>query len=529
MKDITVKYQDQLKVIASAIIIGLFYPPMSSSYIVLFFLVPFICVLNKKDSNGIVNGFIFGFFISLSSSYWIMSNAGAPVWLRIVSGIGFFSFSGFYYAVMGGVFSLVKKAFPNKAIWFLPLVWGGMEHLMLYKEFAFPWTLLANAFTTKIEFIQISEYFGVIFVSMTLVLFSVLIYRISENLRTSNKDKAQKASVIKFVSIHGLSLVVLFSTVYLWGSSRYKYFSEKGKDLPVVKVAMIHAGLDIDYKWQKSNFRKIVEGQYAQTDSVMIFKPDLVLWGETNFPKYLENYPGSVKKFKKYSIDNDVDISTGALGFNYYEDTEKIEKFNSVFFFSGDKEYTRYDKTMLVPFGEAFPYSNILTFLKDISLGQANFDRGDNKELFEMRSGNKFITTICYEGIFPYYNARFVSMGAEFLTNVSNDAWYENTDEVYQHSRFNIFRSIENRRTTVRLANKAESSIIYPSGKQEILFDNEGPFCKVIDVPVNSEQTFFTKNYKIIAGFIIGLNLMLIGWSIIIIKIRRKKYLTTER
>ncbi|MDA3838456.1 MAG: apolipoprotein N-acyltransferase [Candidatus Delongbacteria bacterium] len=522
MKNLFVKYQDQLKVIISAMLIGLFYPPTGSSYIVLFLLVPFICVLNKEGKSGLVNGFIFGFFLSLISSAWIMANSGAPVWLRIVSGFGFFSFSGFYYAAMGGMFSLIKKAFPKKAIWFLPLVWGGMEHLMLYKEFAFPWTLLANGFTTKIEFIQIAELFGVIFVSMLLVFFSVLMFKIIENIVLMKKDTKQKSTAIKAIIIQGLTLVIIFCSVYFWGNSRLKYFSEKGKELPVVKVAMIHAGLGSDYKWQKANFRKIVRDQYALSDSSLAEKPDLILWGETNFPKYIENYPRSIKEFKKYSIENNVDISTGALGFNFDEKTEIIEKFNSVFFYSGNNEYIRYDKTMLVPFGEAFPYSNIFPFLKDISLGQANFDRGDNKELFKMKTGNKFITTICYEGLFPYYNARYVAMGAEFLTNVSNDAWYENTDQVYQHSRFNIFRSIENRRSTIRLANRAESSIIFPSGEQNILYDNEGEFFKVVDVPVNSELTFFTKNYKVIAGIIIGMNLLLLVMSIYTIKLKRK-------
>ncbi|NOR45200.1 MAG: apolipoprotein N-acyltransferase, partial [Candidatus Delongbacteria bacterium] len=426
------KYQDKFIVILSAMAVGVFFPPVSSSYVVLLLLVPYIYVLNKEKTSGITIGFIFGFFLSLSSSYWIMSNAGAPVWLRIVSGFGFFSFSGFYYAAMGGIFSLVKKAFPSKAIWALPLVWGGMEHLMMYEEFAFPWTLFANAFTTKIEFIQISELFGVIFVSMLLVFFSVLIYKIIEHIILFRKDSEKKKTAIKAVLIQGLTLIILFFSIYFWGSSRYKYFSEKGKEFQSVKVAMIHAGMGVDYKWQKSNFRKIVRSQYALTDSSLAESPDLILWGETNFPKYLENYPGSINKFKQYCTDKNVDMSVGALGFNYYEETEKVEKFNSVFFFSGNNEQIRYDKTMLVPFGESFPYSNILTFLKDISLGQANFDRGDNKELFVMKTGNKFITTICYEGIFPYYSARFVSMGAEFLANVSNDAWYENTNEVYQ-------------------------------------------------------------------------------------------------
>ena len=109
MKNFFVKYQDKLIVTLSAVLVGRFYPPVESSYIVLLFLVLYIYVLNKEETNGITTGFIFGFFISLSSSYWITSNAGVSGWVSIASGIGFFSFSGFYYAAMGGMFSLIKK------------------------------------------------------------------------------------------------------------------------------------------------------------------------------------------------------------------------------------------------------------------------------------------------------------------------------------------------------------------------------------------------------------------------------------
>ncbi|MDD4206074.1 MAG: apolipoprotein N-acyltransferase, partial [Candidatus Delongbacteria bacterium] len=283
--------------------------------------------------------------------------------------------------------------------------------------------------------------------------------------------------------------------------------------------SLIHPGLDVDYKWEKKNFKNIIDTQLTLSEAAIPEKPILIIWGESNFPKYLENNPSYIGEFLIFAADKKVDLCIGSLGYDYFPETESFKKYNSVFFFDQNNQTSRYDKRKLVPFGESFPFAWALSFLKDISLGQANFDKGENNEPFEMTSGNKLHTNICYEALFPYYNASLVRKGSEFIVNVSNDAWYEGTRQVYQHSRFNVFRAIENRRSIVRLANKAENSLFLPTGEQRILFYNEKNTQKTVIVPINGELTFYTLYGRYFALFLLLLNGVILTAGLLKIKI----------
>ncbi len=76
----------------------------------------------------------------------------------------------------------------------------------------------------------------------------------------------------------------------------------------------------------------------------------------------------------------------------------------------------------------------------------------------------RFATLICYEGIFPALTRRFVLAGADFLVNISNDAWYGRTSAPYQHLSMVTFRAVENRVPVVRATNTGVSAFVYADG-----------------------------------------------------------------
>ena len=289
-------------------------------------------------------------------------------------------------------------------------------------------------------------------------------------------------------------------------------------------------------KWEKEQFREIVETQFNLSEAAIteidstIGKTDLIIWGETNFPGYLQVKPQYYSRFRRFARKNKVNMLIGSLGFDRIrtddENDDVVLKYNSAFNFSESGEVIRYDKIKLVPFGEVFPYSNMFSFLKEISLGQANFDRGTEQTIFTLKNKNdesiNYAVSICYEGLFSYYNAEYAKLGSNFFVNISNDAWYEGSTEIYQHSRFNIYRAIENRRSVVRLANKAENSYIEPSGKLNVLFDKDEVIAKTVNIVSNDEKTFFTKNHKIIKSVIIYSNLLFLLFVIVKKYYRRK-------
>ncbi len=487
-----------IAVIVSGLITGLLFPPVQSTYAVILLMIPLVHALYTNPERSVRYSFLFGLALTVASCWWIFSNSGADAaWIKIVSGFGLFLVSASYYALFGLIYKYSRRLFGKRAIWTLPLIWGGMETAMLFEELAFPWTYLAHTLTGKTEFIQIAEYFGVTSVSMAVLYISILLY-------SSIKYLLIKDSFRTYTRLQ--AALLLFFGLIIFGWLRMGSIDSQLENADTIKASLIHPGLDVEYKWEKKNFNAIIENQMKLSEAALLEDPDLIIWGESNFPKYLENSPSYIGDFLIFAADKKTDLCIGSLGYDYFPETESFKKYNSVFFFDQNNSKFRYDKRKLVPFGESFPFAWALTFLKEISLGQANFDKGDNNAPFEMTSGNKFHTNICYEALFPYYNASLVRKGSQFIVNVSNDAWYENTRQVYQHSRFNVFRAIENRRSIVRLANKAENSVFLPTGEQRILFYNEKNTQKTVSVPLNGELTFYTLYGRYFALFLLLLN-----------------------
>src|SRR5262249_26632258 len=105
----------------------------------------------------------------------------------------------------------------------------------------------------------------------------------------------------------------------------------------------------------------------------------------------------------------------------------------------------------------------------------------------------RFGTLICYEGIFPALTRLFVRDGADFLVNVTNDAWYGTTSAPYQHLAQATFRTVENRVPMVRAANTGISAIIDADGRIRW----QGPLFEMLwhvdDIRWTGVRTFYTR------------------------------------
>ena len=124
----------------------------------------------------------------------------------------------------------------------------------------------------------------------------------------------------------------------------------------------------------------------------------------------------------------------------------------------------RYDKVQLLAFGEYMPFSNWIPQLKGLVEGVGDFRPGEKIEPLCWED-TCFGVLICFEAILKPISREFVDKGAEFLVNITNDAWFGDTSCPEQHLMLSAFRAVENRTWLVRVANTGISAFVDPVGR----------------------------------------------------------------
>jgi apolipoprotein N-acyltransferase len=124
-----------------------------------------------------------------------------------------------------------------------------------------------------------------------------------------------------------------------------------------------------------------------------------------------------------------------------------------------------YEKHYLVPVVERVPFVPVRWFRALPGLGRwsGGFGRGRDLPLYSTAVGD-FGVLICYESAFEDLARRYRRAGADFLVNITNDAWFGRTSAPYQHASHLVLRAIETRMGVARAANSGISEFVDPLG-----------------------------------------------------------------
>jgi apolipoprotein N-acyltransferase len=158
---------------------------------------------------------------------------------------------------------------------------------------------------------------------------------------------------------------------------------------------------------------------------------------------------------------------------NKIRDNVWIDYYNSAINLSNSKPFEVNHKTKLVVGTEFMPYKwilepiigNLMLDLGGTTVSKASQPISELNVFEHSTKDLKTIPIICYETVYGEFVSNYTNKGADFITIISNDAWWGNTAGHKHLLSYARLRAIENRRYIVRSANSGISSIINHKGE----------------------------------------------------------------
>ncbi len=408
-------------------------------------LIPLLLVLTvNRPWVALFYGVLFGSYRTLLVNFWL--GTFSLVSLQFATTVFVFNYLLFFVVLVPAYRSIrVGRVF------LLALGWTLFEYLHSIGFLGYPWALQGHALYSQPALIQVASLSGVWGVSFMVVLVNAALADavLGRLLR--------RRRVLLMPAFAGLVvLVVILAGLVVLAQDADRDPGE------TVRIALVQQNSDP----RKHDYTRTLNSLISLTDRALESDPDLVAWSETAFVPNIrrwsqEDAPRSrlvrlVNRFLEYQRSIDTWLLTGNDDYEVVrdEDGEEIDRLNynaAVLFSPAGERRDTYRKIKLVPFTEHFPYEEELPWVYDLLMDfdVTFWEPGETRTVFRHPKFT-FSTPICYEDAFPNEVRRFVLAGAEVILNISNDYWSLTNVAAQQHFVAGLFRSVENRRPTVR-------------------------------------------------------------------------------
>ncbi|MCK4649116.1 apolipoprotein N-acyltransferase [bacterium] len=464
----------------------------------------FLAIRDKSPGNAFGLGLLAG----------LISFSGILYWIGILSPlIGLLIlvfYLALYIAFFCFLFTLLSRRSKSVTRYLISAagLWVSLEYLRSSLLTGFPWTLLGHSQYRNISLIQMSEFTGVYGVSFLIVLVNAVIASVISRVRLSASKAGGSTRGVRRIIVPVIIVAIIVGACFTWGRLKL------GNSFPpsctsTLRVGIVQGNVDLEEKWSSILHEKVLDKHVRLTEEVARKEPDLIVWSETATASCLKHEGGDLIKLSDLANKLKSHLLIGSLDL-----ADRGDYYNSAFLISpqGNIAY-QYNKVHLVPFGEFVPFKKEIPSLAKFveGLGGGGFKAGEELTLFDI-DGKRFGVLICYEAAFDNLVRNFVKKDADFIVNITNDAWYKKTSAPYQHFSFAIFRAIENRVPLVRAANTGISGFIDPYGriKKDLDIFLEGTLFDKISL--KKQKTFYTTYGNLFAYLCLGLSgLFLIG------------------
>lgn len=442
--------------IASGLLLGVAFPNLDLEPLAWIGFVPLLlAVRGTRPRRAFALGWTTGLVFYLVTVYWVVYTITRYTAVPMVLAAGILVLMAAILACYHGAFAaglcwLEDRGLP--AFWLAPALWVTLEWARSWFVVGFPWAALGYSQHRFHDLIQMVEVTGVYGVSALLVFFNVVAAE-ALVVRRGRRELLAALSV--------LTVLVLFTPL----AGRWRVASLASQP-PAghLRVAIAQGNIEQDHKWDPAYQGETLVRYRELTAAAAALHPDLVVWPETATPFFFQQ-PGPLRdEVLAIAEQNHVNLLFGSPAFRQDDAGVMREQNRAYLVTSEGREVASYDKIQLVPFGEYVPFGSVLFFVSQIAPAVGEMEAGLAPTVFQI-AGGRFGVLVCYEGIFPALTRRFVADGADFLVNITNDAWYGPTSAPRQHLVQASLRAVENRTPLVRAANTGISAFIDADGR----------------------------------------------------------------
>lgn len=420
-------------------ILTLAFAPFNIAPIAIVSLIVLLYSLDEQSNvKSFIIGYLWGYGFNFTSLYWIVNSLNADAekfgWLYYPGLFLIPSVIAIYFGLMSLIFVLFTRWMENsyvKSIIFATL-WFSQEFLREIFIIPWGWNHLGYSLVVSTEISQIAYFIGVKGISAVMALLSAIIFY-----------ELKKGIIITVAT--GVSL-------FVYGYIKVDSYQYEG-NLPRMDIIQPnYHDISYDPVARTNDFVKTLRFIRNSIGS------DIIILPEGTYPSILR--ADKSIHFPSNLLPKDKLVVLGADVWKFNDD----QYFNSIIVVQGGNVKSHYFKQILVPFGEYFPGSSLLPSLfKKIARGMGEFSSGSGSKIIKIGK-YKALASICYEGVFPMH---FYEDGkdADFILNISNDAWFGDSIGIYQHFAMLRMRAIEAGLPIIRGTVNGISAIIDPLGR----------------------------------------------------------------
>tara|TARA_B100000963_G_scaffold15969_1_gene12241 strand:- start:173 stop:1777 length:1605 start_codon:yes stop_codon:yes gene_type:complete len=435
-------------------IISSFSLPPYNYFFINFITFPFLFYIlvdntNKNLLNNFFIGWIYGFGFFLSNLYWISNSLKFDesfehlIFLSIL-------LIPFLLSLFYGLFSYLLKFFGLKMDFSSILIFSLMLSIIEYIRGTifggFPWNLISFSIIEYISSLQILSLIGTYSFNLLVITFYSLPIIILFDIKR----------IEKFTILFS-AIIILFLNIY-YGNNRIEQIEQLEKKIISPSIKLVSPDFNIERFFIKEPIEKklneLIEISYPLNKDFLLIYPE----GITNMGE-LDQLDNDFSEITNKISNNSKII----LGFSL-NDGEKI--FNSLGVFNNEFILEDiYKKNKLVPFGEYLPLEKFLSKfgLKKITYGYRSFSSSNERNIIKVNSIS-ILPLICYEIIFSG-KLNINKSDYDFILNISEDGWFGNTVGPIQHFSHSIFRSVEEGKDVLRVANNGVTAHVSLNGR----------------------------------------------------------------